>query len=276
MTWLDLFNLIWSWLTLKKDQLTEEEYLMEQERIKTLLKETGKRMLLISIRFLAIAIFIAVFVRFGVLCYQKNPAITIIGTGIILFVVGSSFSSNKKKASETPSAPASNPNADALYQNAVNGYPHMRTIMFQTLRQAAVDIGANVPRVLGEIEVMTDKFVINANTGIIYYQFRLAKQDIKTIYPDNEMDEFKSILQNTFCNLWQAGKFTQISLQNYIDQYGNVFNPVVVDDMDDLGNEYLIQTVFTTPAFVELEHMHWENQRASQDTGYNSNDSRFL
>lgn len=174
------------------------------------------------------------------------------------------------------SEPKVSPDKDALYQSAVNGYPHMRTIMFQTVRKSAVDIGGKAPRVLGEIEVMTDKFVINYETSIIYYQFRLAKQDIKTLYDENELIEFKDILQHTFCNLWQAGKFTQVSLQNHIDQHGNVFNPVIIDRIDDLGNEYLIQTVFTTPAYIELLRLYKENQTASQDVGYNPNDSRLL
>lgn len=274
MTIQELFLLIWSWVTSKRDQLSEEEYLNKQNEIHSQLKELGKKMLSITLRIAVIAIFVIAVVWIILLCYHKNPLVTIIFIGIALLIVFGALSSNNKPSEMNTSTP--NPNADALYQNAVNGYPHMRTIMFQTLRQSAVDIGGDIPRAPQEIEVMTDKFVINANTGIIYYQFRLAKQDIKNIYTDNDLVEFNGILQNTFSNLWQAGKFSQLSLQSHIDQYGNVFNPVIVDRIDDLGNEYLIQTVFTTPAYAELVHMYWENQRASQDIGYNSNDSRFL
>lgn len=161
-----------------------------------------------------------------------------------------------------------------LYASAQKGYPPMRTIIFQTLKRSANDIMAKPPRALGEIEVMEEKYIIENN--IIFYQFQLPKADIKYQCMSDDIEEFKLILQTTFNQLWQAGNFPQIALQMQSDTYSNMYDPVIIDRIDDLGNIYLIQTVFTTTAYMEQVRRFKENAILKSDVVYDPTDSNFL
>ena len=89
------------------------------------------------------------------------------------------------KHNEPPPTPTIDPNEALMYQNAINGYPPMRTIVFLVTRDCSSYIGGIIPRVLADIEVMTEKFI--PRNGVTYYQFRLTKEDIRALYTDNEL-----------------------------------------------------------------------------------------
>lgn len=166
-------------------------------------------------------------------------------------------------------------NDELLRQDAEAWYPHLRIILFTTARECALDIGAQIPLSLTEIETFMEKIIIANNCAFI--QFQLYKANNKIAYPLKELDEFKSILQNTFNRLWKAGKFPQIALQTYIDPIsGRPFDPVLFDQLQDCGNYYLVQMVYTTPAYIEYQRMVKLENDASPSASYNAYDKRLL
>lgn len=195
--------------------------------------------------------------------------ILIIGGIIFLYSMVKKMFPTKPKEVEPVEDPSS-----YVYESAVNGYAPMRTIIYKTLKECATFIGAIPPRMLSEIEVPTEKFLIAHECA--FFQFQIRKEEIKTYYNTADLEEFRKIIQNTFKQLWETGQFPQIALQTYMDGTGIILDPIIITNFEDLGNIYLLQVVYTTPAYVSYMRSYWEAQNASQTTNYTSNDERFL
>ena len=136
-----------------------------------------------------------------------------------------------------------------LQEQAKNGYPLMRNIMYQTLKSCAENIGGLVPRVLVDIEVLESHSVISQN--ICFYQFRLEKTDIRTRYQKEEITEFISILQAEINRKIQNKDFPTLAMEKFIDSYGNIYDAVYIDVIEDMDRNFLIQSVFYSPRYAE-------------------------
>lgn len=136
-----------------------------------------------------------------------------------------------------------------LQEQAKNGYPLMRNIMYQTLKSCAENIGGIVPRVLADIEVLESHYVISQN--ICFYQFRLEKTDIRTRYQKEEITEFISILQNQISRKIQNRDFPALSTEKIMDSHGNIYDAVYIDVIEDMDRYFLLQSVFYSHRYAE-------------------------
>lgn len=124
------------------------------------------------------------------------------------------------------------------------------------------DIGGMVPRLLQEIEVSGMHYML-AN-GVVFYQFRLNKADARMQYQLTDPAEFKVQVQAVCSRLIHAGNFSTLGMQDCMDAYGNWHDAACIDVIEDVGNTFIIQAVFTTPAYTEYLHQRQLNQ---QDSG---------
>ena len=136
-----------------------------------------------------------------------------------------------------------------LEEQAVKAYPTMRNIMYQTLKSCAENIGGIVPRVLADIEVLESHYVISQN--ICFYQFRLEKTDIRVRYQQEEIAEFISIIQAEINRKIQNKDFPTLAMEKFIDSYGNIYDAVYIDVIEDMDRNFLIQSVFYSPQYAE-------------------------
>lgn len=151
-------------------------------------------------------------------------------------------------------------------EEAVKSYPVMRTIIYQTLKNAADNIGCIVPRVLAEIEIDFGKPYIISN-NICFYQFRVSKVDIRTRYTTLELEEFKRILQNDIGNMIRRGSFPMV-IQNHVDDLGHVHEAVQVDCIEDMDNFLLLQTAFYSPHYnTYLQNKYINEQNTDKNIG---------
>ena len=121
--------------------------------------------------------------------------------------------------------------------------------MYQTLKSCAENIGGIVPRALADIEVLEGHYVISQN--ICFYQFRLEKTDIRTRYQQEEITEFISILQAEINRKIQNKDFPTLAMEKFIDSYGNIYDAVYIDVIEDMDRYFLIQSVFYSPQYAE-------------------------
>lgn len=170
-------------------------------------------------------------------------------------------------------APVEDPNMVLLRNNAINGYRDMKTIIFRLLKEYGNMIGVHSPVMYLDIETL-EKYNINCNC--VFYQFSIGKADIHKQFSDEELDEDAKILQDGFDELWHRGAFPSISLQTYTDNNGTILPPVSICTLMDIGNKILIQTVYTSPAYVAFLNNIWQEQNTSQNIGYDTTDSRLL
>lgn len=138
-------------------------------------------------------------------------------------------------------------------------YPTVRNILYQTLKTSAENIGGVIPRVLEEIEVVERHYTISNN--ICFYQFRLSKADIRIRYEQNELREFERILQNDISRKIKAGDFPTLGLEQFIDAYGNVYDAVYIDVIEDIDSCFLIQAVMYSPQYAEYLRQKKMNQQ---------------
>lgn len=143
---------------------------------------------------------------------------------------------------------------------ADKGYPIMRNIMYQTLKSCADAIGGIAPRLLQEIEVLEAHYIISNN--ICFYQFKLNKSDFSMMYNQDDLNEFKRILQVTLSRKVQAGEFPRQKFESVVDAYGNVYDPVCIDMIEDIDTFFIIQTVFTTKEYADYSRNREINKQS--------------
>lgn len=136
-----------------------------------------------------------------------------------------------------------------LEEQAIKAYPTMRNIIYQTLKSCAENIGGIVPRVLADIEVLESHYIISQN--ICFYQFRLEKTDIRSRYQKEEITEFISIIQAEINRKIQNKDFPTLAMEKFIDSYGNMYDAVYIDIIEDMDRYFLIQSVFYSPQYAE-------------------------
>lgn len=131
-------------------------------------------------------------------------------------------------------------------------YILMRRIMFQLLKDTAEEIDGKIPRLIPEIEMIENNFIIS--NGICFYQFRLLKTDFRNNYTKDDLEEFRVILQTTLTHKLQSGEFPTVKLEDYRDKYGKLYSCIIIDSLEDIGTEFIIQTVFITAEYTEYRH----------------------
>lgn len=192
----------------------------------------------------------------------------VVAAGLVIWLYAYIKSKMDKKTAEAAARVTDFPMADPalaeVQAQAEKGYPIMRNIMFQTLKEAAADIGGLVPRLLQEIEIPGTHYML-AN-GVAFYQFQLNKADPRTQYQLADMTEFRALVQAACSRLIHAGNFPTLGMQDYMDAYGNWHDAVCIDTMEDIGNVFIIQAVFTTRIYTEYLHQRQLN-RQDADTG---------
>ncbi|MCH5263404.1 MAG: hypothetical protein J1F42_10855 [Lachnospiraceae bacterium] len=193
---------------------------------------------------------------------------------IIAFVIGVfSLAKYEMEKKETENAQQSSEQtmmyAQEQYQmqmqmqdQAVRAYPVIRKIMYQTLKSVAESVGGNVPRLLTEIEVPEGHFI--CVNSICFYQFKLAKADIRMSYMREELQEFERILQTAISRKIQAGEFPTLGTGTFLDAYGNVLDAVIIDIIEDMDTYLIIQAVFYSPAYAE----YWRQKQINQQSVY--------
>ena len=147
---------------------------------------------------------------------------------------------------------------------AESNYPYMRNVMYQTLKEIAPNIGGNIPRIISEIEMAECHFIISHN--ITFYQWKLAKSDIRTRYTTSDLLAFKDILQASISNMIDAGMFPSLDISAYKTKYGNVLCGICVDIIEDVDSHLIIQTVFTSPEYADYLHNKELNQQNNTPT----------
>lgn len=241
------FPVQWFWKTL--EELHEEGNIW-------------KIILLFVVSLTGVGLFVLTLIGVGNYLVTYHPEWLVIA-GLIMWLYAYVHSKMKKEAS-TPTAPVVDANMQQLQAQADREYPRMRSIIFQTLIEIAPKIGGFVPLLLSEIELGSNKCVIRDN--IIFYQFKLKKTDMKTIYSLNELATFKEDVQSMISCLANSGQFPTLRLQDYQTIYGNWLCGVTVDAIEDLGSHFIIHTVFASPAYADYQHNMQLNQQTADNT----------
>ncbi len=81
------------------------------------------------------------------------------------------------------------------------------------------------------------------------------------------MQEFERILQNEISRKLQDGEFPALGTQTYLDASGHIFDAVCIDIIEDIGQYFIIQAVFYSPAYADYWRSKEINSQAnSSDT----------
>lgn len=198
--------------------------------------------------------------------------VVISGVIIWLYAYVKSKMDKKKAENVVADVPTIDPAVAELQAQAEKGYPIMRNIIYQTAKNVAPDIGAVIPRLLQEIEIPGGHYILAHNT--CFYQFKLDKADLRMQYQIADLLEFKTLFQSVCARLIGAGSFPTLQMQNFMDNYGNWYDAVCIDVIEDVGNSFIIQAVFASPAYAEYQHKIQLNQQ-STDTNTSVPDANW-
>lgn len=215
--------------------------------------ETGKMVLLFLFSLTGIAVTVVLMgfaVAFLIEWSMTHPLwVAIMGAVIWLYIKGKDNDNEMQK--DTERQEVIEKKLTDLEVQAEQGYATMINVVCQTLRTGAVDVGGVTPTFMGEIEMPDGHFkIIN---GIIYYIFRLTKQDIHCIYDEKILNEFKNTLQYIIHNKLHSGAFPTVRIVDYHDSHGGM-DGIVIHTLEDYGSFLAIYTVYASPTYSEYRY----------------------
>ena len=228
-------------------------------------KKLWKIILLFVVSLLGLALICGAFVAliYYIFTYHFEWVVIV---GLILWLYGYVKSKMDKNAmynnavvNNVQEAPAVDPVLENFKAQAEKGYPIMRNIMFQTSKEVASSIGAKSPRLLQEIEIPGEHYSLT--NDICFYQFKLKKADPLMQYNLDDLALFREQYQDVCSQMIASGNFPTLQMQNFMDAYGNWYDAVNIDVIEDVGNTFIIQSVFVTPAYTEYKHQLQLNQQ---------------
>lgn len=170
-----------------------------------------------------------------------------------------SWIKSKMESNNPPVVESVSVEMQEMLEQANRAYPTVRNVMYQTLKTSAESIGGVVPRTLEEIEVLEQHYIIS--NSICFHQFRLAKADIRIRYDQNELREFERVLQNDISRKIRVGDFPAFGTGERTDEYGNVYDAVHIDVIEDVDSCFLIQAVMYSPQYVSYLRQKKMNQQ---------------
>lgn len=140
----------------------------------------------------------------------------------------------------------------AQNEQALQGYPALANSMYQVLRGIAEEIDSRVPCMIAEIEMPTEKYILRNN--VCFYQFMAVKKDPMKLYEQDMLDEFKKTVQFCIHNKLHSGAFPSIVMEDYKDQYGNSYDGIMIDRVEDFGRYFQITAVYSSPEYADYVH----------------------
>ena len=213
--------------------------------------ETGKMVLLFLFSLTGIAVtfvlvgFAVVFLIQWSMTYPLWAAA--IGAVIWLYIKGK----DKEELEDTAIKETIEKKRTVLEAQAEQGYATMLNVVYQTFRTGAGDVGGVTPTFMGEVEMPDGHYRIS--NGIVFYNFKLQKQDANCIYDAKMLNEFKQTLQYLIHNKLHSGAFPTVSIVDYRDAHGGM-DGIVVHTLEDYGMYLAVYTVYAMPEYSEYRH----------------------
>lgn len=225
---------------------------------------------LISLLLMAMIAFDLLALAYIIIMFANNH----LGLVCLISGIGILFWQVKAKTSNTAQEQtvAEDKAYEELKAYARNGYRDMRLIVYKTLQTISEAIGIKKPRLLNEIESV-EKYYINQ--GCAFFQFNALKEDINRKFSDDELEDARKVLEDTFLELWHKGEFPSIEMRTYTDNNGVILPPVSFILVSDMGRTLEIFVAFTTPATVDFLKRTRQESNATTN-GYDKDDSRLL
>lgn len=180
---------------------------------------------------------------------NERPEILFIVLGIVwLYLYGRSKSIKQEEQSKK-TAEQLNRDKNELNANAVKGLPSITMFMFTIFRKQSDDIDCEKPLTSAEIQIPEEKFILR--NGLCFYQFKLKKKCMQA-YDREALDVFKTSLQCAIQNKLHSGDALSFEAHDVLDQFGNIFDAIVIDNIEDLGGYFQFSVVYASQAYAEF------------------------
>lgn len=241
MLWNSLINLVmfpinWFWERYKK---CKKENAVGKMICLFAFSLTGLAVIMVAIAYVIAIIFLKI---------NERPEALLIILGVVwLYLYGRSRSLNQEEQSKKAKE-QQNSDLNELNKNAIKGLPIITMFMFTIFRKLADEIDCEKPLTSAEIQLPEDKYIIR--NGLCFYQLKLKKKDMKT-YDRDTLDVFKTDLQYSIQNKIHSGDGLSFEAHDVLDRYGNIFDAVVVDNIEDMGGFFQFSVVFASQNYAE-------------------------
>lgn len=197
--------------------------------------------------------------------------------GLVVYAYSYVKSQRDKKADETKVKQEEEMRERELHkemqmdEKAKRCYFSIRSIMFDTLKKCVKHIESEELHKPRDIDMTEDKYeIVN---DIIFFKFRLSKEDKKKNYDDLELQSFADIIRRVLARKLHEGDDENFGTTFITDTYGNQFEKLNVDRLEDWGECFVVYVVAYTEGYAE----YWRNKRlnSSEDCVREHNDKDF-
>ena len=242
MLWNSLINLVmfpinWFWERYKK---CKKENAVGKMICLFAFSLTGLAVIMVAIAYVIAIIFLKI---------NERPEAILIILGVVwLYLYGRSRSLNQEEQSKKAKE-QQNSDLNELNKNAIKGLPIITMFMFTIFRKLADEIDCEKPLTSAEIQLPEDKYIIR--NGLCFYQFKLKKKCMQA-YDREALDVFKTSLQCAIQNKLHSGDALSFEAHDVLDQFGNIFDAIVIDNIEDLGGYFQFSVVYASQAYAEF------------------------
>ena len=151
----------------------------------------------------------------------------------------------------------------AQKDNAMKGLPSMTMFMYAVLRSQSDDIDCEKPITSSEIQMPEDKYILRNN--MCFYQFKLKKKDRK-LYDQATLEVYKQDIQYSIQTKLHSGENLTFDAQDIHDQYGNIFDAIVLDSIEDMGGYFQFSVVYASQIYAEFVRNRQMMQMQNNDS----------
>lgn len=203
----------------------------------------------------------------GVWLCEKHLEI-IIGIFIVVFVCaciierrGKNAKIEREKQEEKQRRMEAQKKAE-LDNKAKRDYFSIRKTMFGVLTKCIKYIECEEIYNSKDIDMTEDKHEIN--NSIIFYMFRLLKTDMKKKYDEVELESLAEIIRRALARKLNEGDDEDSEATDKKDAYGNRFEKLNIDRLEDWGDCFVVYVVEYSEAYAE----YWRNRRLNNSKDY--------
>ncbi len=256
--------MIWRWL--KKLILFPIEWFWEQYQKCKEENAVGKMIGLFAFSLTGLAVICISFAFLVSLLINEataHPQIILIIIGIIwIYLYGKS---RYLKGEEQKSLMVEQQAQDLQVQNdnAMKGLPSITMFMFTILRNQSDVIDCIKPLTSAEIQMPEEKYILRNN--ICFYQFRLKKKE-KNSYDRATLEVFQKDIQYSIQTKLHSGENMTFDVKDIHDQYGNIFDAVVIDNIEDMGGYFQFSVVYASQIYAEFARNRQMMQMQNNDS----------
>lgn len=144
------------------------------------------------------------------------------------------------------------------HKNVKECYFKLRITVYEIMQECGKSIECASIRNIRELDMIVGKH--QCENDVIFTLFKLPKEDVRANYSDEDLEAFKNIIQSCLTRKIHEVENTDTNFAGIEDEYGNIFEKINIDRVEDWGNYFVMYVVLYSKEYAE----YWRNRELNR------------